>query len=339
MSRKPGLSALAYVLLLVSCGGSAESRSDGSAGTAAGGEGQLTGGRGSGGIGSADTDGEGGRAGAIMGSGGRALGEGGINSAGASAGSGTSSAGSHGDGGAAGADSGGCSDVCGTPGCGDCPATGEFTPSGADFTIFETEVTNGQYAAFLATNPSVEIQVEKCSWNGSFTPPNAWPAGKDDHPVVWVDWCDAYAYCAWAGRRLCGRIGGGALGYGEFENPDEDQWFNACTTAGANVYPYGDEYEPATCNGAESGAGATLPVASLSGCAPDSENGPFDMSGNVWEWQDSCADDELGEDDPCHARGGSYLTAEPDLLRCRTATTTYTRTNVKANLGFRCCSD
>ena len=37
------------------------------------------------------------------------------------------------------------------------------------------------------------------------------PASRQDYPVVNVSWCDAYAYCASHEKRLCGKVGGGAL--------------------------------------------------------------------------------------------------------------------------------
>lgn len=65
-----------------------------------------------------------------------------------------------------------------------------------------TEVTNADYAAFLAANPPTSGQVAWCAWNTSYLPPFGWPAtGKENHPVVRVDWCDARAYCKWAGKR------------------------------------------------------------------------------------------------------------------------------------------
>src|SRR5262245_55340511 len=48
----------------------------------------------------------------------------------------------------------GCSDLCGTPGCGDCP-TGprlDMSPLGGAYRIDAYEVTNAQYRAFLDAN-------------------------------------------------------------------------------------------------------------------------------------------------------------------------------------------
>ena len=65
--------------------------------------------------------------------------------------------------------------------------------------------------------------------------------------------------------------------------------------------------------------------------------GIFDMSGNLWEWEDSCATSD-GVGDLCRARGGSFWSSELSL-RCQGATADHSRSNVNRNLGFRCCSD
>ena len=60
----------------------------------------------------------------------------------------------------------------------------------------------------VATGPSTAGQPSFCAWNTDFTPSAAWPPAptQANHPVVWVDWCDAFAYCAGAGKRLCGPL-------------------------------------------------------------------------------------------------------------------------------------
>ena len=55
------------------------------------------------------------------------------------------------------------------------------------FELGRTPVTNAQYAALRR--------------RGRCRPPPHWPA-PDDHPVTFVDWHDATAFCAWAGGRL-----------------------------------------------------------------------------------------------------------------------------------------
>ena len=50
----------------------------------------------------------------------------------------------------------------------------------------------------------------------------------DHHPIVWVDWCDAYAYCKGVGKRLCGAIGGGPVDFHTgYADTNQSQWYRA----------------------------------------------------------------------------------------------------------------
>jgi len=89
------------------------------------------------------------------------------------------------------------------------------SPLGGTYGIDRTEVSRAQYAKFLVSKGSdTSGQPPYCEWNKSYDPASsvraAWPPlDTGDHPVSQVDWCDAYAYCKWAQKRLCGKIGGG----------------------------------------------------------------------------------------------------------------------------------
>lgn len=162
--------------------------------------------------------------------------------------------------------------------------------------------------------------------------------GADSHPQTCVDWCDAYMYCKAVGKRLCGRIGGGALGFTEWGDAAKSQWFAACSSGGAEKYPYGDTYESKTCNGGDSGGTTTTQVGALDGCQSHQAGyeGVFDMSGNAWEWDDSCQDDK--PDAYCQIRGGGVAGAGPDHMACNDTPLAQQRNQTGYPLGFRCCS-
>ena len=203
------------------------------------------------------------------------------------------------------------------------------------FDIDATEVTRGQYAAFLtAKGGNTGGQSAVCNGNDSFQPTESWPPpmAKYDLPVEGVDWCDGAAYCAWAGRRLCGKIGGGANPPADYANPATDQWMRACTPTAGGRWPYGDTFNAAACNGATTSTAASA-AGAYTACV-GGVPGLYDMSGNVAEWEDSCY-----ANDACQVRGGWYgIDTNGAATRCD-AGQTEPRSLVSTGLGIRCCSN
>ena len=203
------------------------------------------------------------------------------------------------------------------------------------FCIDATEVTNAAYAAFLDTRPSLEKQPEVCRWNASFTPVYGAPRG-DDRPVIGVDWCDAHAYCAAAGKGLCGHVGGGPNPVGAFADASQSQWYAACTNGGTTRFSYGDTFDESLCFH-PGDDGALAPAGSYPKCAGATPpyDQLFDMSGNAREWEDSCAG-SAGGADLCRVRGGWTQSASAgvgcgmDYLA--------RRDNTSRAIGLRCCA-
>ena len=211
----------------------------------------------------------------------------------------------------------------------------QAVPAGT-FCIDSTEVTNAQYQAFLATSPSLSGLPPLCGWKTNYNPDVAIPSGHGAYPIVAVDWCNAWAYCKWAGKHLCGTLDGGELTPTEL-GTSQDEWFNACSHIDSTAYPYGNMWNPAACNGPD--AAATAPVASFTKCVGGYQD-LFDMVGNVDEWVNSCADGTTdgGKNDGCLRRSGSYQNPTGNLETC-----SFSRVGPRSfsdiDVGFRCCSE
>ncbi len=244
--------------------------------------------------------------------------------------------------------------------------TGTFCPTGkgpsmvqiGTFCIDRTEVTVGQYRMFVASGasasdpklrpPSSVGDEDVCAWNTTLAPSKS--IDTLDVPATYIDWCDAYAYCKWAGKRLCGALpsaGGGATPWVSTLKPDVDQWLYACTNGNQPTkfpYPYGATYEK-ICN---DGTGSSVPasiraVGSFPKCvgasAPYSQIA--DMSGNAVEWGDSCfrpTGTTSAAKDMCIARGGGYTTTTTTRLRCADENEYSRDNNTFDGIGFRCCA-
>lgn len=191
------------------------------------------------------------------------------------------------------------------------------------FFINQTEVTNVQFLKFL------NCTGYKPKHRKSFL--KHWPNGKmpkelGGHPVVYVDMNDARAYAKWAGKRL----------------PTEQEWQLAAQGTDGRKWPWGNNFDPNNCNTTGT---TTLPANSLpQGKSPYA---CYHMSGNVWEWTESCRSD--GHTRFSMIRGGSYYNAKGSIWYVKGGPQpcdhhtkfvhTWPGLDRCATIGFRCVVD
>jgi formylglycine-generating enzyme len=216
-----------------------------------------------------------------------------------------------------------------------------------DYSIDVTEVTVGQYHAWLATNPELPPSTDpQCGYVTSYAESGIPYVGTDpDHgPVGEVDWCDAFMYCKAVGKRMCGAIGGGSLAYADTADANKSQWYRACSNGGVYAYPYGNTwqwycYDTSYHNPACVVSGFVAPLSNCASTTVGSQSncvtvepgyaGVYDLSSNVSEWEDAY----FGMD-YYHIRGGGYNSTQRDVS-CTGGGPVSIATKWA---GIRCCS-
>ena len=228
-------------------------------------------------------------------------------------------------------------------------------PGGA-FCIDKTEATRQHYAEFLksAGEKPTDTRAD-CKDDTTHRPFFAPKACTDNSTplepkfptlaIACVDWCDARAFCEWAGKRLCEVAPAGIT---KNDAGKAAEWNLACSGGGKTEFPYGDTYEPGRCRDKTAG----LPVDGMSTLAPDTaprctaDVSPYDqlrdMSGGLYEWAAGCHKRENGTDIDCPAMGGSFADGPPgtdsERLGCWKPFDFYI-TQPGSLVGIRCCAD
>lgn len=188
------------------------------------------------------------------------------------------------------------------------------------YEIDRYDVTNGDYFEFVSKTGRKAPK--------HWADPNVLKV-KRDHPVTWVSWNDAEAYCEWKGKKL----------------PTEIEWERAARGEDGRVFPWGNEFVKEYANVYILGIGDTTPVGAFE--KGKSPYGIYDMAGNVFQWVydwfkpypgNSAENPNYGETHKV-LRGGSFY--DCSYYRCGPSFQSFNRIamvpqSTAISIGFRC---
>ncbi len=92
-------------------------------------------------------------------------------------------------------------------------------------------------------------------------------------PVIGVSWYEAVAYCRWLSEETSQT----------YRLPTEAEWEKAARGSDGRLYPWGNEFDAAKCNGRATNLDHTLPIGQHSPTG-DSPYGCAEMAGNSSDW-------------------------------------------------------
>jgi formylglycine-generating enzyme required for sulfatase activity len=198
------------------------------------------------------------------------------------------------------------------------------------FAIDRHEVTHGEYALYVnALAPEDRRAAMPRGWSLNSDGLAAYPRDLRDHPAVYVNWDQAAAYAAWAGKRL----------------PTEAEWEAAAAGTDGLAYTWGNEYHVGMANGDHEATG-TLPVEAY----PDGRSpvGCYDLIGNAWEWTSTLEDGSTVSRLPeglvnVAIRGGGWDSRREELTTRYRWTApghaAFASPRYNRPIGFRCVKD
>ena len=232
------------------------------------------------------------------------------------------------------------------------------TSSGRTFCIDNHEATQGEYSQFLKDlsawdppsqyppcaglprKPRELVISEQQPFDAGCPPGVFLPEMKPNQPVSCVSSCDAYAFCAWAGKRLCGGIDGGPIApsaeqFGAaLSNPTIHEWGYVCSSDGK--YPGG---APTTDQCVATKSGWKAP--DYDATAPNSCVSPeamfakvYNVTGGMSEWLGGTYAKQDGATFAALVLSG----ADGGIRDCGSVALTAFGA-VDGNLGIRCCAD